>query len=66
MDMNSQFSGVPANGGPVPGQMAYSNGTPPADMSASVPPPGAGPDSPKTTLWYVGILLNDAKPLTIL
>nr|BAK04269.1 predicted protein [Hordeum vulgare subsp. vulgare] len=51
MDMNAQFSGVPANGGPVPGQMPYANGTPPADMSASVPPPGAGPDAPKTTLW---------------
>lgn len=52
MDMNSGFSGVPANNGAPSGPMAFSNGTPPApDMGSVAPPPGAGPDSPKTTLW---------------
>ncbi|GKU04254.1 unnamed protein product [Fusarium langsethiae] len=52
MDMNSGFSGVPANNGAPSGPMAYSNGTPPApDMGGVAPPPGSGPDSPKTTLW---------------
>jgi hypothetical protein len=52
MDMNPGFSGVPANNGAPSGPMAFSNGTPPApDMGSVAPPPGAGPDSPKTTLW---------------
>ncbi|KAH7150326.1 hypothetical protein B0J13DRAFT_523389 [Dactylonectria estremocensis] len=51
MEMNAPFS-VPANGGPAPNQMPYSNGTPPAtDMGQVAPPPGSGVDAAKTTLW---------------
>ncbi|ENH63203.1 Putative RNA-binding protein C23E6.01c [Fusarium oxysporum f. sp. cubense race 1] len=31
--------------------MSFPNGTPPAPDMGSAPPPGSGPDSPKTTLW---------------
>lgn len=53
MEHNTPFSGGPANGGPAPNQMSYSNGTPPAGDMGSVPPPSGGSptDSPKTTLW---------------
>lgn len=54
MEMNNSFSAVPANGGPPPNQMSYSNGTPPAsEMSGGQPPAGPGSDQAKTTLWYV-------------
>ncbi|KAH8736331.1 hypothetical protein BGZ61DRAFT_472670 [Ilyonectria robusta] len=52
MELNAPFNSVPANGGPAPNQMAFSNGTPPAtDMGSVAPPPGAGGDAAKTTLW---------------
>ncbi|RBQ96418.1 hypothetical protein FVER53263_05907 [Fusarium verticillioides] len=45
------FAGVPPNNAAPAGPMSFSNGTPPAPDMSSAPPPGSGPDSPKTTLW---------------
>ncbi|KAF9773140.1 hypothetical protein IL306_009102 [Fusarium sp. DS 682] len=45
------FAGVPPNNAAPAGPMSFPNGTPPAPEMGSAPPPGSGPDSPKTTLW---------------
>ncbi|KAJ0125553.1 Uncharacterized protein HZ326_31341 [Fusarium oxysporum f. sp. albedinis] len=45
------FAGVPPNNAAPAGPMSFPNGTPPAPDMGSAPPPGSGPDSPKTTLW---------------
>lgn len=51
MTMNS-YPVASANGGPVVSEMAFQNGTPPAqDMSAVPPPSGVSQDQAKTTLW---------------